>query len=81
VEPLGHSWGVQTVGLVRLDDTPEAREEGLTTYLLAEALRQYQSAGYAHFEAQAAAADSSLRSIFAELGMKEYDEGALWVKS
>ena len=24
VEPLGHNWGVQTVGLVKLDDTPEA---------------------------------------------------------
>ena len=32
VEPLGHNWGVQTVGLVKLDDTPEAREAGLTTY-------------------------------------------------
>ena len=56
LEPLGHSWGVQTVGLVKLEDTPEARQEGLTVYLLAEALRQYQSAGYAQFEAQADAA-------------------------
>ena len=58
-EPLGRNWGVQTVGLVRLDDTPEARQEGLTTYLLAEALRQYQLAGYGQFEAQAAATDIS----------------------
>jgi GNAT superfamily N-acetyltransferase len=81
IEPLGQNWGVQTVGLVKLEDTPEAREEGLTTYLLADALRQYQSAGYAQFEAQAAATDVSLRAIFAELGMHEYDEGALWAKS
>ncbi len=80
VEPLGRNWGVQTVGLVRLDDTPEARQEGLTTYLLAEALRQYQMAGYGQFEAQAAATDVSLRAIFVELGMNEYDEGALWAK-
>src|SRR5205823_10612286 len=51
VEPLARSWGVQTVGLVKLEDTPEAREEGLTIYLLADALRQYQSAGYGQFEA------------------------------
>ena len=81
VQPLGHNWGVQTVGLVRLDDTPEARQEGLTTYLLSESLRQYQAAGYAQFEAQAATTDVSLRAIFVELGLNEYDEGALWVKS
>jgi nucleoid-associated protein YgaU len=65
---------------VRLDDTPEARAAGLTTYLLAEALRQYQAAGYAQFEAQAMANDKVLRGIFAELGMTEYDEGTLWKK-
>jgi hypothetical protein len=81
VEPLGRNWGVQTVGLVRLDDTPEARAEGLTSFLLADALRQYQAAGYAQFEAQAAASDQSLRAIFCDLGLVEYDEGALWIKS
>jgi GNAT superfamily N-acetyltransferase len=80
VEPLGRSWGVQTVGLAKLDDTPEARGEGLTTYLLGEALRQYQSAGYGRFESQAAVEDVSLRGVFAELGLSEYDEGALWTK-
>jgi GNAT superfamily N-acetyltransferase len=80
VEPLGHNWGLQTVGLVQVDDTPEARQEGLTTYLLAEALRQFQTAGYAQFEAQALSTDVSLRAIFAELGLTEYDEGVLWIK-
>jgi GNAT superfamily N-acetyltransferase len=81
MQPLGHTWGVQTVGLVRLDDTPEARQEGLSTYLLSESLRQYQAAGYAQFEAQATTTDVSLRAIFVELGLNEYDEGALWVKA
>jgi len=80
VEPLGHSWGLQTVGLVKLEDTPEARQEGLTTYLLADVLRQYQSSGYAQFEAQADTTDTTLRTIFMELGLTEYDEGALWLK-
>jgi len=80
VEPLGHSWGVQTAGLVKLDDTPEARGEGLTTYLLGEALRQFQSAGYGRFEAQAASDDASLLGVFAELGLVEYDDGVLWRK-
>jgi hypothetical protein len=81
VDPLARSWGVQTVGLVRLDDTPEAREQGLSIYLLAEALRQYQATGYAQFEAQAEVDDASLRELFLQLGMVEYDEGALWVKA
>lgn len=80
VDPLARSWGMQTVGLVRVEDTPEAREEGLTTFLLAEVLRQYQTAGYAHFEAQSTADDASLQEIFKQLGLAAYDEGALWVK-
>ena len=70
----------QPLPTVNQTDTPEARQEGLTTYLLAEALRQYQLAGYGQFEAQAAATDISLRAIFVELGMNEYDEGVLWAK-
>ena len=44
-------------------------------------MRQYQAAGYAAFEAQAAADDTSLASIFSRLGLAQYDEGALWAKS
>jgi GNAT superfamily N-acetyltransferase len=81
VEPLARTWGVQTVGLVCLEDTAEAREQGLSTFLLAEALRYYQANGYAQFEAQAKAEDTSLRQLLEQLGLKEYDEGALWVKN
>jgi hypothetical protein len=80
IEPLGRNWGVRTVGLVKIDDTPEAREEGLTTNLLGEALRQYQSAGYGRFETLIADTDTSLRSILSDLGLTEYDQGALWTK-
>jgi GNAT superfamily N-acetyltransferase len=81
VDPIARSWGVQTVGLVKLEDTPEARQEGLTTFLLADAVRQYQSAGYAQFEAQAAIEDCTLLQIFDDLGLVRYDEGALWLKT
>ena len=80
VDPLARSWGVQTVGLARLEDTAEARQEGLTAFLLAEVLRQYQSSGYAHFEAQADVTDQTLRALFQQLGLVEYDQGALWAK-
>jgi hypothetical protein len=80
IEPLARAWGQLAVGLVRLDDTPESREEGLTAFLLGEILRHYQSQGYALFEAQAPAADAALAEIFSRLGLTQYDEAALWVK-
>ena len=81
IEPLARDWGVQTVGLVRLDDTPAARGEGLTGFLLGEIMRQYQAQGYAALEAQAAADDPSLAEVFARLGLEQYDEAALWLKA
>jgi hypothetical protein len=81
IEPLAMSWGVQTAGLIWIDDTPEAREEGLTLFLLSETMRQYHAAGYAAFEAQAAADDTSLAGIFTRLGLAQYDEAALWAKT
>jgi GNAT superfamily N-acetyltransferase len=81
IEPLARDWGLQTVGLVRLDDTPEAREEGLTMFLLGEVMRQYQSQGYAAIETQAAADDPALSEIFTKLGLAQYDEAALWKKA
>jgi GNAT superfamily N-acetyltransferase len=80
IQPLSISWGVQAAGLVRLDDTPEARAEGLTCYLLAEAAKWYQSKGYAQVETQAAASDGSLHEVFDKLGFMEYDTAALWRK-
>jgi hypothetical protein len=81
VEPLARDWGLQTVGLVRLDDTPEARDEGLSGFLLGEVMRQYQTQGYAAIEAQAAATDASLAEILTKLGLENYDEATLWVKA
>ena len=81
IEPLARDWGVQTVGLVRLDDTPEARDEGLTAFLLGEVMRLYHAQGCAAIEAQAAATDDTLAAILTKLGLENYDEAALWIKS
>jgi GNAT superfamily N-acetyltransferase len=80
IEPLSRSWGVQSVGLVHLEDTPEARTEGLTTFLLSEAMRHFISEGLMQFEAQMPADDASLAEVFARLGLVQHDEGALWSK-
>lgn len=78
--PLSQSWGVRTVGLVRIDDTPEAREAGLTTFLLSESLRQLAEEQVPQFEALCPAADTELLAILKLLGLNEYDRGVLLAK-
>jgi GNAT superfamily N-acetyltransferase len=80
VLPLGRSWGVHAKGLVRVDDTEEARAEGLTTFLLASAVTDLARQGSSLIEAQAAANDVSLLAVLRELGLAEYDAGILFVK-
>jgi hypothetical protein len=78
--PLSKSWGVQAVGMVRIEDTPEARAEGMSTFLLAEAFLDLQRGGAALMETQAFARDTALLALFKELGLGAYDEGVLFVK-
>lgn len=79
--PLSRAWGVRTVGLVRLEDTPEAREEGLTTLLLGEAFRLLCEQHLAQVEVQAEADDTSLLQIYKQLGLVEHDQAALLCKN
>ena len=78
--PLSKSWGVQAVGMVRVEDTAEARAEGMTTFLLSEAFSDLQKHGATMVEAQAFAKDAPLLALFQELGLSRYDEGVLFVK-
>lgn len=78
--PLSRAWGVRTVGMVRLEDTPEAREEGLTTLLLGEAFRQLAEHHMAQIEVQAPVGDESLLQIYKQLGLVEHDTAGLFCK-
>jgi len=80
ITPLSKAWGVQAVGMVRLEDTPEARAEGMTMFLLAEAFLDLQRGGAALVETQAFARDAGLLGVFKELGLVAYDEGVLFLK-
>lgn len=80
IQPLSQGWGVRAVGLISIDDTPEARDAGLTAFLLSESLRMLAEDHVAQFEAQVAADDASLLAILKQLGLTEYDRGALLVK-
>lgn len=80
VMPLAREWGVHVAGLVRIEDTEEAREAGLTTLLLSEALVQIQKQGVALVDAQTPASDASLAGLLRQLGLAEYDAGIGFVK-
>lgn len=80
ITPLSKAWGVQAVGMVRLEDTSEARAEGMTMFLLSEAFLDLQRGGAALVEAQAFARDAGLLGLFKELGLAAYDEGVLFLK-
>jgi hypothetical protein len=80
IQPLSQAWGVRTVGLVRIDDTPEARSSGMTLFLLSEAIRTFAEQQVASFEAQYPADDATLAGIFKQLGLVEYDRGTLLTK-
>ena len=80
VMPLAREWGVRAAGLVRIDDTEEAREAGLTMLLLSEAVVQMQRQGVALLDAQTPASDASLVGLLQQLGLAEYDAGIWFVK-
>lgn len=80
VMPLARQWGVHAAGLVGIDDTEEARAEGLTMLLLSEALVQIEKQGITLIDAQAAASDTSLVALLTQLGLAEYDAGIGLVK-
>jgi hypothetical protein len=75
VMPLAREWGVHVAGLVRIDDTEEAREAGLTMLLLSETLVQIQKQGVTLIDSQAPASDASLLSLLTQLGLLQYDAG------
>jgi len=79
--PLSKSWGLQAAGVVRVEDTAEARAEGMTTFLLSEALLDLHQGGAALVETQVFPRDAPLLEILQkELKFKEYDQGVLFVK-
>jgi hypothetical protein len=79
--PLSKAWGVRTMGLVRLEDTPEARSEGLTLLLLGDCFRILQEQHIAQVEVQTAADDASLLQVFNQLGLTEHDRASLFCKT
>lgn len=80
MQPLATSWGVNAMGLARLQDTPEARRLGLTSFLLAEAIQEFRKQSVSLIEFHTLAADPEFCSILTKLGAKPYDQGVVMEK-
>lgn len=80
IQPLAASWGVNAMGLARLQDTPEARRLGLTTFLLAEAIQEFRKQNVSLVAFHTVTADTEIASILTKLGAQPYDQGTVLQK-
>ncbi len=75
MEPLAQTWGVPAVGLVQLFTVESARRQGLSTFLIGEALRQLHAHGVARCQVQCMKQNTAAQELYRKLGFKEIDEG------
>lgn len=80
LQPLARSWGAPAAGIVRVEDSPDARRDGLTTFLLADACLEMKAQEIGLVEAQVNLEDAATLAIFRQLGFREYNQGIMLVK-
>jgi ribosomal protein S18 acetylase RimI-like enzyme len=71
---------VPTIGLVELEVQSERRRQGLATYLLGEAFRALHHQGIARIQVQTMGRNTAARALYAKLGFRQTDEGAVFRK-
>ena len=77
MQPLATSWGVQVMACARIEDTPEARRQGLTTFLFAEAVPEFRKQNISLVALHTPAEDAELASLLTKLGAQPYDAGVV----
>lgn len=78
MEPLSSQWGTHAMGLLGMDSSEEARQQGWDTFLLAESLRKFQQEGITLVEVQARDSDEGKLELLKKLGFREIDRGAVF---
>ena len=81
LEPLASGWGVQAVGLCRLQIRSSRRHEGLGTLLISQALKKLQDAGISLVHVQVPCDNEPGCKLFRKLGFEEIDRGVSFRKS
>jgi RimJ/RimL family protein N-acetyltransferase len=80
IEPLASSWGVRAMGLMRMATASAHRRQGLSTFLLGEAVRQLQSQGISQIELQCMRDNLAAIKLYGKHGFQQVDEGLVFVK-
>jgi ribosomal protein S18 acetylase RimI-like enzyme len=80
IEPLSTSWRVPTAGMFDLHVAPEARRQGLATYLLGEAFMRLRNRGIVLVEAQTMRGNTPALAMYQKLGFETVDHGYVFRK-
>jgi ribosomal protein S18 acetylase RimI-like enzyme len=80
IEPLASSWGVRAMGLMRMATSSQRLRQGLSTFLLGEAVRQLQSQGITQIELQCMLDNLPAVKLYLKHGFKEVDQGIVFLK-
>jgi ribosomal protein S18 acetylase RimI-like enzyme len=80
IEPLSTGWGAATAGMFDLHVSPEARRQGLATFLLGEAFNRLRSRGIVLVEAQTMRGNTPALAMYQKLGFQTVDSGYVFRK-
>lgn len=80
VEPFASQWGTHAMGLLGMESTEEARQQGWELFLLAESLRKFQQDGISLVEVQMRSSETAKLELMKKLGFQEIDRGTVFKK-
>lgn len=80
IEPLSTGWRVPTAGMFDLHVAPEARRQGLATYLLGEAFTRLRNRGIVLVEAQTMRGNTPALAMYQKLSFETVDHGYVFRK-
>ncbi len=80
VEPLTHTWGNVTVGLIQVRVHESLRRQGLGTFMMSEALRHLSASGIQRAEVQIMQRNSAALGLYQKIGFQVIEQGVVFRK-
>jgi GNAT superfamily N-acetyltransferase len=80
METMTGTWGVRAVGIAGLTVGADQKRQGMATYLLGEAFRQFHTQGIALAEVHVADDNAAAMQLFNKLGFVEVDQAVCYRK-
>ena len=78
IQPLAQAWGVDAVGITRVEVHADYRNQGLGTCLMIQVLRHYRHRLLALAEVQTMAHNQAAQRLYQRLGFTEVDRGIVY---